>query len=29
MVAMAELHRLNNVRALIEPILASFRTGGG
>ena len=29
MVAMAELHRLNNMRARIEPILGSFRTGGG
>jgi guanylate kinase len=29
MVAMAELHRLNNVRARFEPILGSFRTGGG
>jgi guanylate kinase len=28
MVAMAELHRLNNMRARIEPILGSFRTGG-
>ena len=29
MVARAELHRLNNMRARFEPILGSFRTGGG